>query len=100
MRGEWKCRDWELDYWSNKLESDIEFIYQHNDEELDYTKHDITPNQIGQILTYIGWEFSQLERDRDYRYETYYNEAYEGYYLIVSACISDFQLKIYLVEED
>ena len=27
-------------------------------------------------------------------------EAYEGYYLIVSACISDFQLKIYLVEED
>ena len=103
MRGEWKCRDWELDYWGRKLKADIAFIYNHcdsTDETLDYTKCDITPGQIGQVLEFLGWEFNDLERDKDYRYETYYNEEYEGYHLIVSACIDDFQLKIYFVEED
>lgn len=100
MKGEWRCRDWELDYWGRKLKSDIEFAYTHDDKTLNYTKYDITPGQIGQVLESLGWEFSHLERDKDYRYETYYNEEYDGYYLIVSACIDNFKLKIYFIEED
>lgn len=100
MRGEWKCRAWELDYWGRKLESDIEFAYTHDNETMDYTKYDITPGQIGQVLESLGWEFDHVERDKDYRYETYYNEKYDGHYLIVSACIDDFKLEVYFVEED
>lgn len=103
MRGEWKCRDWELGYWGLRLQSDISFMYKYRldpDQYLNYTKYDITPGQIGQVLESLDWEFVNTDRDNDYRYEYYYNSKYEGYLLTVSANIDTFKIEMYFVEEN
>ena len=102
MRGEWKCRDWELDHWSRKLEADIAFVYRYRDSRnaiLDYTRDDITPGQIGQVLGCLGWESADTDIEDGYYYDYYYHVDYKGYQLVIETNIITFGLRLYFINE-
>lgn len=102
MRGEWKCRDWEFDYWQHKLVPDIQYLYKYrkNSDTLEYTRYDITPGQIGQVLSVMGWEAGDIDYDGSEVYDYYSHTDYPNAKLVVYSNGTTFKLTLYFVEED
>ena len=56
MRGEWKLRDWEYEYYSRILRTKIEYAYCHKDEEVSLVEYNLNPENVKDLLRYMGWE--------------------------------------------
>lgn len=97
MRGRWNLDEQELKYWqANALGQTVQMTKGELDL-VDLTREDISPYQVNQVLTSLGWErydeFNGLEGDR---YAFYRHEGYRD--IVLYGSILTFELVVYLKE--
>ena len=68
MRGRWDLNEEELAYWQANAIGQTKMMQKDEIHIVDLTKENITPYQVNQVLTSLGWdrynEFNGLEGDR------------------------------------
>lgn len=68
MRGRWDLNEEELAYWQANAIGQTKMMQEDKIHIVDLTKENITPYQVNQVLTSLGWnrynEFNGLEGDR------------------------------------
>lgn len=98
MRGRWDLNEEELAYWQANAIGQTEMMQEDKIHIVDLTKENITPYQVNQVLTSLGWnrynEFNGLEGDR---YALYSKEGYRD--IVLYASILTFELIVFLKKD-
>lgn len=98
MRGRWNLNEDELAYWQANAIGQTEMMQKDKIRIVDLTKENITPYQVNQVLTSLGWnrynEFDGLEEDR---YAFYNKEGCRD--IVLYASILTFELAVYLKKD-
>ena len=98
MRGRWDLNEDELAYWQANAIGQTEMMQEDKIRIVDLTKENITPYQVNQVLTSLGWnrynEFDGLEGDR---YAFYSKEGCRD--IVLYASILTFELAVYLKKD-
>lgn len=98
MRGRWDLNEEELAYWQANAIGQTEMMQKDEIHIVDLTKENITPYQVNQVLTSLGWnrynEFNGLEGDR---YAFYSKEGYRN--IVLYASILTFELIVFLKKD-
>jgi len=98
MRGRWDLNEDELAYWQANAIGQTEMMQKDKIRIVDLTKENITPYQVNQVLTSLGWnrynEFDGLEGDR---YAFYSKEDCRD--IVLYASILTFELAVYLKKD-
>ncbi len=100
MRGEWNLRDWEYEYYSRILRTKIEYAYRHKNEEVSLTGYDLNPQNVSDLLEYMGWEDDDFEHNgwEQDCWQHFYKDGYDTK-LTVFSCGMTFKLCIVFYEE-
>lgn len=96
MRGNYNLKDWEITYWTPKIEKDIEMLLRSSDlDDIDYTPRDLNPYQLRLILEALGWDSEEVETNgwEQDRWEYFYNEE-RGIELCLYSCGITFEMKL------
>lgn len=98
MRGRWDLKEDELAYWQANAIGQTEMMQKDEIHIVDLTKENITPYQVNQVLTSLGWnrynEFNGLEGDR---YAFYSKEGCRD--IVLYASILTFELIVFLKKD-
>ena len=100
MRGEWNLRDWEYEYYSRILLTKIEYAYAHKNEEVSLNAYDLNPQNVSDLLEYMGWSDEDFEHNgwEQDCCQHFYKEGYDTQ-LTVFSCGMTFKLCIVFYEE-
>lgn len=97
MRGKWELDEQELKYWQANALGQTKQMSEGKLDIVDLTREDITPFQVDQVLTSLGWErYDELHGYEGDRYAFYRHEGYRD--IIMYGSIITFELVIYLKE--
>ena len=98
MRGRWGLNEEELAYWQANAIGQTKMMQKDEIHIVDLTKENITPYQVNQVLTSLGWdrynEFNGLEGDR---YAFYRKEGCRD--IVLYASILTFELVVFLKKD-
>ena len=100
MRGEWKLRDWEEEYWLHKMGSYIQTLFRGKNK-INLTQEDINPYQVREILEELGWEQNDDTDTNGWEQDMWmrFSNPHYPYRLIVFSCGMTFQLEISLEDD-
>ena len=95
MRGKWYLSKEELESWLPRVEADIKELLKAGDDAINYTETDLNPFQLGEIVTALGWEEDEVDRNgwEQDRWAYYWHPDHEDRICIFS-CGMTFELNL------
>lgn len=97
MRGRWELSDLELNMWQYIAEQDTKEIQEGQRRIADLTFLDITPYQVHQTLSSLGWQQYGTEQGPEMDFWAFYSREGNRDIVVYSSAMT-FELAVYLKE--
>lgn len=100
MRGAYRMREWEVEHLTKIVKEAIEFCEKHPGETYDFTRMDICPYNIHQILTeQFGYEMHEVYAGCMDISKQYFHPSWETTEYLLHVCINVDTFDLFMIKE-
>ena len=101
MRGKYDFEDKEeLYHWADYVLDQLNWLIIEEIDELDFSQCDISPLQLGKVLSLLGYEENNWEYDKEYSWAEYVDPINPTIRIGLSADSDLFKLTLYLIKDE